>query len=125
MSEVATLLPLANWIKIFELTATPTSDHTVSSGEILGVQITRKWVWSMANPVLTRIPTKKPPKNVVGAGNAFQIEHPNFTMTVLSADLGEIYRAEQRVHSETQIPVLMTGDFDAYDNFQVLLKMLD
>lgn len=123
MSEIATLLPLENWIKIFNLTASPTSDHTVSSGEILGVKITRKWVWSLAKPVLTSEKARKPPK-VKGSGNAFQIEHPNFTMTVICADLGEVYRTKLR-DSETQVPILMTGDFDAYDNFQVMLKMLD
>lgn len=116
--QIATLMPLANWIKLFNITddAITQSRHR---GEILGVTIERDWVRSSARPVLTK-------NEAPGAGgNAFQITHPEFQLTILAADLGEIYRTRSRKDGDTQIPILMTGDFDAYDRFQVLLKMID
>lgn len=118
MTQIATLMPLANWIKLFNLTDEVLSESR-HRGEVLGVTIERDWVRSSAAPVLT---TKPAPGS---GGNAFEITHPEFKMTVLAADLGEIYRTRSREHTNTQIPILMTGDFDAYDRFQVLLKMID
>lgn len=115
---IATLIPLANWIKLFNLTdeAVTASRHR---GVVLGTTIERDWVRSSAAPVLT---TRHSPG---AGGNAFQITHPEFQFVILAADLGEIYRTRSRDHSDMQIPVLMTGDFDAYDRFQVLLKLID
>ena len=120
MSEqVATLMPLSNWIKLFNLTSEEVVTPSLHRGEILGVTVERDWIRSPAYPTLTK-------KRVPGAGgNAFQITHPEFRLTILAADLGEISRTMDREHYDMQIPILMTGDFDAYDRFQVLLKMID
>lgn len=119
MSEqIATLMPLENWIKLFNLTKDSITE-SLHRGEILGVTVERDWVRSSASPSLAK---RAAPGS---GGNAFQIIHPEFQLTILAADLGEISRLKDRNHYDVHVPILMTGDFDAYDRFQVLLKMID
>lgn len=116
MTQMASLMPMENWIKIFNLTFAQ-GLRTRNTGEFLGTKIEREWIRSPASSSLT----DKPSPGM--GGNAYKITHPEFTVTILAADLQEIYRMKD--HQASSIPVMLTGSFDAYDEFQVLLKLMN
>lgn len=114
-TPVATLMPLDNWHRIYRMTAeTVTKD--VHRGTILGVEIERRWVeidktnWSFDYVV-------------VETAAAFEVKHPDFTVVIEASELQYLSR-ERRNGDQQQVSCMLTGDFDAYDNFQVLLKMV-
>ena len=114
-APVATLMPLENWHRIYRLTRdTVTKD--AHKGMVLGVEIERRWIeldktnWSLDYVVVESVP-------------AFEVKHPDFTVVIEASELQYLSR-ERRVGEKQQVACLLHGDFEAYDNFQVLLKMI-
>lgn len=100
-TPVATLMPLDNWHRIYRMTAeTVTKD--VHRGTILGAEVERRWD---------------------DIDKTFEVKHPDFTVVIEAAELQYLSR-ERRNGDQQQVSCMLTGDFDAYDNFQVLLKMV-
>ena len=115
MGAVATLLPMDNWRRIYRMTnQTVTKD--IHRGEILGATIERRWI-----TIAELCETFDYP--VVNEIKAFEVIHPEFKITIEASALRDMSRWN-RPGENPQVPVMLEGDFDAYDSFQVLLKML-
>lgn len=117
---IATLIEQRSWSMLYGLTSGACSSVStdglalnwkdIHEGEILGARVVREW--------------REDRDQENDLGPRFEIVHKDFTVFLLRDDLMEASRSKIPAN-ERMIPCYLAGSFDAFEDFRLILKIID